>query len=178
MKSIENYTADELSAKIEKMANALKKYEEELERRKQEVPLGVPDRKRNKTYWYLTGSFEIDDCIDEDDLLDKRLFEVMNYFSSKESAQKHAEMLFEWRQTLVAIVKGEQIDIKVLLPLLKKGKVLYSPYDEKWKWVEQEAVVFAEKNGWYIKQSQVFPIEGFNLKPAENWEDSLMECGL
>lgn len=48
-KPIEDYTTDELSAKIEaikaereRTANALKRYEEELERRKQEVPLGVP----------------------------------------------------------------------------------------------------------------------------------------
>ena len=48
-KQIEDYTVDELSAKInaikaerERTANALKRYEEEFERRKQEVPLGVP----------------------------------------------------------------------------------------------------------------------------------------
>ena len=48
-KQIEDYTVDELSAKInaikaerEKTANALKRYEEELERRKHEIPLGVP----------------------------------------------------------------------------------------------------------------------------------------
>ena len=48
-KPINDYTVDELSAKIqaikaerERTANALKKYEAELERRKQEVPLGVP----------------------------------------------------------------------------------------------------------------------------------------
>ena len=47
-KPINEYTADELSAKIqaikaerERTANALKRYEEELERRKQKVPLGV-----------------------------------------------------------------------------------------------------------------------------------------
>ena len=61
---------------------------------------------------------------------------------------------------------------------MKKGKVLYSPYDEKWKWLEPEAIAFAEEHGWYIKNSQVLPIEGFNIKPAENWENSLMECGL
>ena len=54
-KQINDYTSDELYAKIEaikaereRTANALKRYEEELERRKQEVPLGVPcdgDRK-------------------------------------------------------------------------------------------------------------------------------------
>ena len=48
-KQINDYTVDELSAKIEaikaereKTANALKRYEKELERRKQEVPLGLP----------------------------------------------------------------------------------------------------------------------------------------
>ena len=47
-KPINEYTTDELSAKIdaikaerERTANALKRYEEELERRKKEVPLGV-----------------------------------------------------------------------------------------------------------------------------------------
>lgn len=177
MKPIEDYTLDELSAKIEaiksereKTANALKRYEEELERRKPEIPLGVPHEglffvngggKAEKRY-YLPSLEERD----------------YNCFDTPESAEKNSEMLLAWRKALVANAKGEPIDIKVLLPLLSKGKVLYSPYDEKWKWVEQEAIVFAENNGWYIKQSQVFPIEGFNLKPAENWEDSLMECGL
>ena len=48
-KHISEYTVDELSEKIkaikaerEKTANALKRYEEELERREQEVSLGVP----------------------------------------------------------------------------------------------------------------------------------------
>lgn len=48
-KPISDYTVDELSKKIqaikaerERTANALKRYEEELERRKQETPLGVP----------------------------------------------------------------------------------------------------------------------------------------
>lgn len=176
MKPIEDYTLDELSAKIEaiksereKTANALKRYEEELERRKPEIPLGVPCD--GKCYVDWQGKVDIE-------RFEKAEEVAYNSFSSYESAKKHAEMLLAWRKALVANAKGEPIDIKVLLPLLSKGKVLYSPYDEKWKWVEQEAIVFAENNGWYIKQSQVFPIEGFNLKPAENWEDSLMECGL
>ena len=48
-KQINDYTVDELSAKInaikaerERTENALKRYEEELKRRKQEVPLRVP----------------------------------------------------------------------------------------------------------------------------------------
>lgn len=52
-KPINEYTVDELSKKIqaikaerERTANALKRYEEELEQRKQEVPLGVPAERK------------------------------------------------------------------------------------------------------------------------------------
>lgn len=185
-KPIENYTADELSAKIEaikaereKTANALKKYEEELERRKQEVPLGVPfTPKIGELYWLISNTCSFDSVRHTDLDFDYDTIKFLGTFKSKKSAEKHAEILLAWRKALVANSKGEPIDIQALLPLLKKGKVLYSPYDEKWKWVEQKAVVFAEEHGWYIKNSQVLQIEGFNLKPAENWKTSLMECGL
>ena len=164
MKPIEEYTLDELSAKIEaikaereKTANALKKYEEEMERRKQEVPFGVP--LTSSQYAKILGTYYFG-------------------FSSDKAKKVFDGCLKDYVAALQKLARGEPIDIQVLLPLLKKGKVLYSPYDEKWKWVEQEAIVFAEEHGWYIKKSQVLPIEGFNLKPADNWETSLMECGL
>lgn len=164
MKKIEEYTMDELSEKInaikaerEKTANALKKYEEELERRNKEVPLGVPFGDKTLAEHY--GVWELG-------------------FSSEESFRVFDEWFKDYVESLQKLARGEQIDINVLLPLLRKGKVLYSPYDEKWKWVEQEAIICAEEHGWYIKNSQVLPIDGFNIKPAENWEDSLMECGL
>lgn len=100
-KQINDYTVDELSAKInaikaerEKTANALKRYEEELERRKHEIPLGVPQE----------GLF----FVDTNSNVDKRygLFSLAyvdyNCFLSKESAEKHAEMLLAWRKALVA----------------------------------------------------------------------------
>lgn len=177
-KTITDYTREELLKKInaikaerERTANALKRYEEELERRKQEVPLGVP----------AEGNFCVNFNNTVCDFNNKHRLEEMEYniFNTFESAKKHSEMLSAWRKDgLVANSKGEPIDIKVLLPLLKKGKVLYSPYDEKWKWLEQEAIAFAEEHGWYIKNSQVLPIEGFNIKPADDWKTSLMECGL
>lgn len=163
-KPIEDYTADELSAKIEaikaereKTANALKRYEEELERRKQEFPLGVPL---------------------EDETL-SNVFRIFGFsFASEDSAKIFEGRIKDYVEVLQKLAKGEPIDIQALLPLLKKGKVLYSPYDKKWKWIEQKAIVYEEEHGWFIKMSQVLPLEGFNLKPAKNWEDSLMECGL
>ena len=172
-KQLSDYTVDELSAKIEaikaereRTANALKRYEEELERRKQEVPLGVP----------CDGNF----CVNFNgticDFSNKHSVEETEYnmFNTLESAKKHREMLLAWRKALVANSKGEPIDIEVLLPFMKKGWVAMD-YNKNWCWYEvkperRSAVWTAEKPAFYLS--------AFNIKPAENWEDSLTECGL
>ena len=171
-KQIEDYTVDELSAKInaikaerEKTANALKRYEEELERRKHEIPLGVP----------CDGKFYVDwrGAVQEDE--EEEASEVnFNAFNSKESAEKHAEMLLAWRKALVANSKGEPIDIKVLLPLLKKGWVAMDK-DRSWYWYKEKPQINLDL--WKNNSSYIF-LSCFNIKPAENWEESLMECGL
>lgn len=173
-KQINDYTVDELYAKIEaikaereKTENALKRYEEELERRKQEVPLGVPQE----------GLF----FVDTNSNVDKRygLFSIdyvdYNCFLSKESAEKHAEMLLAWRKALVANSKGEPIDIIVLLHLLKKGWVAMDK-DGTWCWYEKKPRI--SYVNWVVEICLFRTLDGFNIKPAENWEESLMECGL
>lgn len=173
-KQINDYTVDELSAKIEaikaereRTANALKRYEEELERRKHEIPLGVPQE----------GLF----FVDTNSNVDKRygLFSIdyvdYNCFLSKESAEKHAEMLLAWRKALVANSKGEPIDIKVLLPLLKKGWVAMDE-DGTWYWYEKKPRI--SYVNWVVEICLFRTLDGFNIKPAENWEESLQECGL
>ena len=171
-KQISDYTVDELSAKInaikaerEKTANALRRYEEELERRKQEVPLGVP----------CDGKFYVDwkGAVQEDE--EEEASEVnFNAFNSKESAEKHAEMLLAWRKALVANSKGEPIDITVLLPLLKKGWVAMDK-DGTWCWYKRKPKIHHDL--WKNDSIYIF-LSCFNIKPAENWENSLMECGL
>lgn len=171
-KPINEYTSDELYAKInaiiaerEKTAIALKRYEDELERRKQGAPLGVP----------CDGEFYVDwkGAVQED--REEEVSKVnFNAFNSKESAEKHAEMLLAWRKALVANAKGEPIDIRALVPLLRKGWVAMD-YNKNWYWYEckpkhDSTVWTAEKPAFYLS--------AFNLKPAENWEESLMECGL
>ena len=170
-KPINEYTADELSKKIEaikaereRTANALKRYEEELERRKHEIPLGVP----------CDGKFYVDwkGAAQED--REEEVSKVnFNAFNSKESAEKHAEMLLAWRKALVANSKDEPIDIEVLLPLLKKGWVAMDK-DGIWRWYDKKPYIF--QFSWkYVSLSR---LDVFNIKPAENWEESLMECGL
>ena len=171
-KPINEYTADELSAKInaiiaerEKTANALKRYEEELERRKHEIPLGVPCD--GKFYVDWKGAAQED----EDEEASKVNF---NSFNSKESAEKHAEMLLAWRKALVANSNGEPIDIQVLLPLLKKG---YVAMDKCGNWYWYEVKPKCRSDVWTAEKPD-FYLSAFNIKPAENWEESLMECGL
>lgn len=185
-KPISDYTVDELSAKIEaikaerkKTANALKRYEEELERRKYESVLGVPiiNVSQYKTLYWLNGAGI--PCKENTDLADDvqlRQWSFLNVFHSKESAEKHAKMLKEWRRDgLVANAKGEPIDIQVLLPLLPKGWVAMDK-DEEWFWFEckpRPTTAF-----WDFEEGYCNKISGFNLKPAEDWQNSLMECGL
>lgn len=175
-KQISDYTVDELSKKIEaikaereRTANALKRYEEELERRKQEVPLGVPC----EGPLHLSSYNTVEACCFRPQSLEYNRF---NSFSSKESAEKHAEMLLDWRKALVAITKGEPIDIKVLLPLLKKGWVAMDK-NGNWHWYMEKPYIEKFYFSWN-SGSPVSFIGGFKIKPAEDWETSLQECGL
>lgn len=161
VKQINEYTTDELSAKInaikaerEKTANALKKYEEELERRKK-FPLGAP----------------IGGDISRSYLL---------CFPSIESADKFDNEYFtHFIVALQDIADGKQIDIKPLLPLLKKGWVAYERY-YGWVWFKNKPFILrgTEEDATWTNEGSYSIIGGFNIKPAENWETSLMECGL
>lgn len=163
-KQINDYTVDELSAKIEaikaereRTANALKRYEEELERRKQEVPLGVP----------LKGTLNeipleaISRCF-------------LEWFSSEASADKFADYFYNFVEALQKIAKGEPIDIEALLPLMKKGWVAMDK-DGCWCWYKEKPQI--HRDLWNNNSFYIF-LSCFNIKPAENWETSLMECGL
>lgn len=180
-KPINEYTVEELSAKIEaikaereRTANALNRYEEELERRKQEAPLGVPLELKEgiEKGFYLQPALSVSHGnVGAGSLLAVSL----GVFPSKESAEKHAEMLLAWRKALVANTKGEPIDIQVLLPLLKKG---YVAMDESGFWYWHKNKPSKREEEWRAKDDIAGDLVAFNLKPAENWEDSLMECGL
>ena len=116
-KQIEDYTADELSAKIEaikaereRTANALKRYEEELERRKNKNWLPL-----NEEISFTTNQLTLDtSCIE---------IKVREGFYNKDSFYKYLSALKTIRKAWFANSKGEPIDITVLLPLLKKGWV-------------------------------------------------------
>lgn len=160
-KPIEDYTADELTAKIEaikaereRTANALKKYEEELERRKQEVPLGVP--LKDNLVHALKGYY-------------------MFGFASDESLVVFNVRLNDYVEALQKLAEGNPIDIEVLKPLLRKGWVAMDK-NGKWYWFKERPYI--EKFYYSWNTGSPISLEGFNIKPADNWETSLMECGL
>lgn len=167
---IKTATAEEIQNHIEKLEQnicsckeKIEWYKQEQERRKQ---LGVPCEGR--FYVILNGNVS--------ETLSKHMDSMFNSFHSEESAEKHAEMLLAWRKALVANAKGEPIDIKVLLPLLKKGYVAMDE-DERWYWHKDKPTLYEDEGTW--RDAKVcYSLFAFNLKPAENWETSLMECGL
>ena len=161
-KQIEDYTVDELSAKInaikaerEKTANALKRYEEELERREVGLPLGVPVEDNEPAHCHST---------------------YMLNFNSTESQGVFSERLRGYVKALQEIAKGKPIDIEVLLPLLKKGWVAMDK-NGSWHWYKEKPYIQKYYYSWN-SGSPVSFIGGFNIKPADNWETSLQECGL
>ena len=167
-KPIEDYTVNELSAKInaikaerEKTANALKRYEEELERRKNKNWLPLKEEV-NFTTNKLTLSTA---CIE---------IKVREGFYDEDSFHKYLSALKATRKAWFDNSKGEPIDIKVLLPLLKKGWVAMDKYGN-WCWYLQEPT----KDTFYWRLGgPTSNLSCFNIKPVENWEESLQECGL
>ena len=105
-KQIEDYTADELSAKIkaikaerERTANALKRYEEELERRKNKNWLPL-----NEEINFTANQLALDtSCIE---------IKVREGFHDKDSFHKYLSALKTIRKAWFANSKGEPIDIE------------------------------------------------------------------
>ena len=164
-KPISDYTVDELSKKIEaikaereRTANALKRYEEELERKKQENPLGVPCE--SSQYGMILGTY------------------CFGFVSDKEK-KVFDGLLKDYVEALQKLARDEPIDIKVLLPLLKKGYVAYEK-EYGWIWFKNKPFILkgTEEDATWTNEGSYSIIGGFNIKPAENWEESLMECGL
>lgn len=96
------------------------------------------------------------------------------WFSSEESADKFIAYFSNYIRALQAIAEGKPIGIQALLPLLRKGWVAMDK-DGTWCWYPEKPEQTLDE--WIaVEPAVVLPT--FNLKPAKDWETSLMECGL
>ena len=96
-------------------------------------------------------------------------------FNNYSCFYKYRDFLEAINKTLVANAKGEPIDIQVLLPLLRKGWVAM---DESGFWYWHKNKPSKREEDWRTKDDIAGDLVAFNLKPAEDWRNSLMECGL
>lgn len=170
-KTIEELSEQDLQKKIEnikaeheKTANALKRYEEELERRKNKNWLPL-----NEEISFTTNQLTLDtSCIE---------IKVLEGFRNKDSFYKYLSALKTIRKAWFANSKGEPIDIEVLLPLLKKGWVAMDK-DGTWYFFTNKPYVNLKAMDWRSNDIEFWKIRLFNLKPATDWQNSLMECGI
>ena len=148
IKRIEN-----LKAERERTADCLERLEAELERREQEVPLGVP--LESNLYGGIMETYSF--C-----------------FSSYKAKTVFDGRLNDYVEALQKLARNEPIDIKVLFPLLQKGWVAMDE-DGDWYWFPEkpEQCCSAWSPIGYAES-----LNAFNIKPVKNWEESLMECGL
>ena len=151
------------------------KYERRL-RLKQEIPLGVPFiPEPGEDYWWIDIGGKPVHSFFEGGNVDFQALYGCGCFQSEASAKKQAEMLREWhRDGLVANAKGEPIDIHVLLPLLKKGWVAMDK-NGAWHWYAKKPKQGSDE---WIATGFITSFHAFNIKRAEDWKNSLMECGL
>lgn len=107
-------------------------------------------------------------------LSDEKLTQkIENIKAERERTEK---ALKQYEDELKRRKNAKLIDIKVLLPLLKKGKVFYDPCMEEWFWAKKNATVTQGENTWIVR-GIVCRLTPFNLKLSVDWRNSLMECG-
>lgn len=175
---ITNWSIEDLTNKIKNIKKELEQTQQDLERhereleRRQKRALGVPVQlKETGTTFFLSMHLQV--CSNEVEK-DSYLNEFLGTFPSAESAKKHADMLYAWRQALVANLKGKPISIEVLKPLLKKGYVAMDA-DGTWCWFNEKP--FYEDNN-FEATDDLYYLTMFKIKRFEgDWHNSVSECG-
>lgn len=157
---------ENIKAEREKTADALKRYEEELERRNNQNWLPI----NNDVYFDVNFNRS-----DFDELCVETTMRAG--FVNRDCFKKYLEHLTDIHKAWSSNAKGEPIDIKVLLPLLPKGWVAMEEAGN-WCWFSFTNKKPEIRSGYWMSCDCEEDLDAFNIKPAENWEDSLMECGL
>lgn len=90
----------------------------------------------------------------------------------KTGVQAYKDMLIEWKNSLENAYESLPIGVKVLLPLLRKGWIAMDK-SGNWYWYEKKPAI--KDSRWETVESNYHILSAFNLEPAEDWQNSLME---
>lgn len=103
---------------------------------------------------------------------------LLNTFVSEASVRKHAEMLLTWRRAIMDNFAGFPVAIETFLPLLPKGWVAMDETGD-WFYFDDYPRLFRRSGygGWESKSGVCTPLSAFNIQPADEWEESRLECG-
>lgn len=185
----------ELSGQIKQKSETLKKFEAELtklqNKQNKNLTVGLPvtdfyqliDGEKysiNSGAIYKPVHFmwtEEDGKSDEDVY---RYVENLCAFTSDESANKNKELIFEFNKALISTYMGEAFSVTVLTPLLRKGLwVAQSKVPGSWYLFKQKPYISSTAEGMWEESKGLYGCYiPFNLSPADDWTNSLIECGL
>lgn len=162
----------------------LQQLEQEVKQRKQKPYIGAPcpHRLRGKPFYTLSSDLSVECFIDdfENREIAETAFNTLNYFDSAESAQKHAELLLLWKRDLINASNGNPIDPRVVAVLFTQGYMVMSRRGT-WYYYPSKPVLDSRDGCWVRASAGDVTIDLsriFNIKPVENWQESLLECGL
>lgn len=186
---------DELSDKIKQKRKTIEKFETELTKlqykQNKNWPVGLPVTDFHQLidgekYSINSGAiykpvhfiWTEEDGKSDDDVY--RYVENLCAFTSDESANKNKELIFEFNKALISAYMGKAFSVTVLTPLLRKGLwVAQSKVPGSWYLFKNKPYISSTAEGMWeeSKESYGFYIP-FNLSPADDWTNSLIECGL
>lgn len=157
---------------LQRQLNDLRREVESLKLKRVIKRLGIPCDSKRDIYYALLGDGSISKYYDEGLDADRKLFAMRNYFDSLEDVQAYKDMLIEWKNSLENAYESLPIGVKVLLPLLRKGWIAMDK-SGNWYWYEKKPAI--KDSRWETVESNYHILSAFNLEPAEDWQNSLME---
>ncbi len=185
----------ELSGQIKQKSETLKKFEAELtklqNKQNKNLTVGLPVTDfyqliDGEKYSINSGAiykpvhfmWTEEDGKSDDDVY--RYIENLCVFTSDESARKNKELVFEFNKALISAHIGKAFSVTVLTPLLRKGLwVAQSKVPGSWHLFKHKPYISSTAEGMWEESKGLYGnYIPFNLIPADDWTNSLIECGL
>ena len=169
---------EELADEIRLMEAELNNKKKDYEKLKKDIDGSSFNPKDGQLYYFLdSGNVPAGTQFKDCHYAHLKRRDALNCYRTLEAAELQADRLKTYKQAINDISKENTFDIFVLLPLLPRGWVAMDK-DEDWYFFTNKPYVNLKAMDWRSNDIEFWKIRLFNLKPATDWENSLMECGL